>query len=43
MEKNTWETAWTMARRAGIKNKSEAIRGVIVAVAVGSGVANEVG
>ena len=43
MEKPSWETAWKMARRVGIKNKSEAIRGVIVAAAVDSGITNEAG
>jgi hypothetical protein len=41
IEKPTWERAWKMARRVGIKNKSETIRGIIVAAAVDSGVANE--
>jgi hypothetical protein len=43
LEKPSWETAWKMARKVGIKNKSEAIRGVIVAAAVDSGVADEAG
>jgi hypothetical protein len=32
-----------MARKVGIKNRSEAIRGVIVAAAVDSGIASEAG
>ena len=43
IEKPAWDAAWTMARKAGIKSKSEVIRGIIVAAALDSGVATEAG
>jgi hypothetical protein len=41
IERPAWEAAWKRARKAGIRNRSEVIRGVIVAAAVDAGVVTE--